>query len=74
MQDFKEWFDTTGYEYYDEIMEYLENCPDSIDITTDLGVFDMDEFAFMKCEDIFEGLIGDYNDRCYDEYKDNRDD
>ena len=70
MRDFKEWFDETGYNYYDEICEYLENCPTAIDLGDDMGIFDIDEFAFIKCEEIYEDMIGDYNDMAYEEYRD----
>ena len=69
MRNFNDWFDEVGHTYYEEIVDYLENCPNSIDLQEDIGIYDINEFAFIKCEDIYDGILGDYVDRCYDEYK-----
>ena len=61
---FSEYFDKYCEDFEDEFLEEIEEGNYR---NTDDAFF---EFMFYK----FESSIGDYEDRCYDEYKDERTD
>ena len=69
MKDFKGWMDTTGQVVYEEVLAWLETMPDSIAFQ-DLGIYDLDEFAFSICEERYQTELSDYEDYLYDSRRD----
>ena len=67
--DFKTWFDNSGHNTYDEIIDWLYSAPDTVDIDELLGG-NLEEYAFSLCEEEYESQVSEYEDRCYDEYRD----
>lgn len=67
---FKEWFDEQGYEKFDEVLEWLEEAPDTVDLGALLDGVDIEQYAYEVVENVYDGICGDYEGRAYDEYRD----
>lgn len=66
---FNEWMQEDGQKVYEDVIEWLENAPQEIDII-DLGVYDKDQYAFGICEITYGSNEDDYNDYQYEQYCD----
>ena len=70
-QSFKEWMANGGDDKFEEVMDWLEDCPSSINLRDLLGM-DNDEYSYSICEEEWEGEWEDYCDSKYDELRDER--
>jgi len=68
-QSFKEWMANGGDTLYENILDWLENVPEEIDLRELIGC-DKDEYAYAECESRYESELSSYGDYLYDEMKD----
>ena len=70
MVTFKQWYDSVGGDKLQEIIETIEELelPYKLKEVILNTVVDAEVEIL---ENMYEGVISDYQDRCYDEYKDN---
>lgn len=71
MVDFKQWYDTIGNDKVQAIIETIEE----LELPYKLKEMILNTIIDAEgeiIEDMYEGFISDYQDRCYDEYKDNK--
>lgn len=71
MVDFKHWYDTIGNDKVQGIIETIED----LELPYKLKEVILNIVVDAEGEIIasmYEGFISDYQDRCYDEYKDNK--
>jgi len=64
-QSYKEWMADGGDLVYEEILDWLENVPESVDLRELLGC-DNDEYAYGVCEDKYTDELSSYDDYAYD--------
>lgn len=71
MVAFKQWYDNIGNDKFQEIIETIEylDLPYKLKEKILNTVVDA-EFEIL--ENMYEGAISEYQDRCYDEYKDGK--
>lgn len=71
MVTFKQWYDSVGDNKLQEIIETIEylELPYRIKEKILNTVVDA-EWEIL--EDMYDGVVGEYQDRCYDEYKDGK--
>lgn len=71
MVTFKQWFDSIGDDKFQEIIETIEDLelPYKLKEVILNTVVDA-EWEIL--ENMYAGVVGDYQDRCYDEYKDSK--
>ena len=69
MVTFKQWYDSVGADKFQKIIEIIEDLelPYKLKEVILNTVVDA-EWEIL--EDMYDGVVGDYQDRCYDEYKD----
>lgn len=71
MVDFKHWYDTIGNDKVQAIIETIEE----LELPYKLKEMILNTIIDAEgeiIEDMYEGFISDYQDICYDEYKDNK--
>ena len=69
MVDFKHWYDSIGNDKFQEIIETIED----LELPYKLKEVILNTVVDAEWEildSMYEGFISDYQDRCYDEYKD----
>jgi len=70
MVTFKQWFDSIGDDKFQEIIEIIEDSELPYRIKEKILNTVVDaELEIL--EDMYDGAVSEYQDRCYDEYKDN---
>lgn len=71
MVTFEQWYDSIGDDKFQEIIETIEDLevPYKLKEAILNTVVDA-EWEIL--EDMYKGYISDYQDRCYDEYKDGK--
>jgi len=62
---FEDWYDKSGHTIEEEIEDWLNSCPSTF---IELDYFDIQDII----ESEYEAYIGEYEDRCYDEWKDSQ--
>lgn len=69
MVTFKHWYDSVGVDKLQEIIETIEDLelPYKLKEVILNTVVDA-ELEIL--EDMYDGVVGEYQDRCYDDYKD----
>lgn len=69
MVTFKQWYDSIGADKFQEIIETIED----LELPYKLKEVILNTVVDAECEileDMYVGSISEYQDRCYDEYKD----
>ena len=68
MVSFDEYYNDIGYKIYDDLVEWLEDAPDVIDVDELVG--DIEKYAMDIVEQEYESLVSSYEDFMYDSWKD----
>ena len=71
MVTFKQWYDSVGADNFQEIIETIEN----LDLPYKLKEVLLNTVVYTEweiLEDMYDSVVGEYQDRCYDEYKDSK--
>ena len=71
MVDFKHWYDTIGNDKFQAIIETI----DELELPYKLKEMILNtvvDAQWQILEDIYDGAVSEYQDRCYDEYKDGK--
>lgn len=71
MVTFEQWYDSIGDDKFQEIIETIED----LDLPYKLKEVILNTVVDAEweiLEDMYEGAISEYQDRCYDEYKDGK--
>lgn len=69
MVTFKQWYDSVGADKFQKIIETIED----LDLPYKLKEVILNTIVdaeFEILEDMYAGVVAEYQDRCYDEYKD----
>ena len=71
MVTFKHWYDSVGADKFQEIIETIED----LDLPYKLKEVILNtviDAEWEILENMYDDVIGEYQDRCYDEYKDSK--
>ena len=71
MVTFERWCDNVGNDNFQEIIETIED----LDLPYKLKEVLLNTVVDAECEileDMHDSVVGDYQDRCYDDYKDGK--
>lgn len=71
MVTFKQWYDSIGSDKFQEIIETIED----LELPYKLKEKILNTVVYDEAEilvNMYEGIISEYQDRCYDEYKDGK--
>ena len=71
MLSYDEWFNKYGADYGDLVQDWLERRPSGISLKQ-LKIWDIDDFVQEAILDAYEDYVSDFEDRAYDEIRDER--